>query len=292
MQKLIIQVAINEYVTREQNPLVPMSIQEIAQDATDCANAGASIVHFHPRDPKTGLTRPADVAMYAEIAQRFRAKCDLIYYPTYGSEKRLGDQLTHVYELTTHPIGKLEAHLIGLAPVNLAGYDASKRRFLYDEPYASSFSEFIPFFEFCNKTGLKPFLIAYELGHIRAALRYREMGLLRDPLVLHLRFSDAHSFGPLPNADGIRSYLSVVPKGVPVQWFTQVYGAPHYPMNRLAIQMGGHARIGIGELAREPKSPRSNARIVESIVKQARRDGREIASTAEARKLLGMKTPS
>ncbi len=82
MQKLIIQVALNEYVTREQNPLVPMSVQEIAQDAIDCANAGASIVHPHPRDPKTHLTRPSDVPMYVDIAQRIRAKCDLIYYPT------------------------------------------------------------------------------------------------------------------------------------------------------------------------------------------------------------------
>ncbi len=289
MQKLIIQVALNEYVTREQNPLVPMSVQEIAQDAIDCANAGASIVHPHPRDPKTHLTRPSDVPMYVDIAQRIRAKCDLIYYPTYGSEKRLAEQLAHVRELTAHPVGRLEAHLIGLAPVNMASYDPKKRQFLYDEPFVSPYAEFIPFFEFCNKTGLKPFLIVYELGHVRAALRYRDMGLLSDPLVLHLRFSDTQTFGPLPSADGIKAYLGVVPKGVPVQWFVQVYGASHYPMNRLAIEMGGHARVGIGEMGWRNGAPERNAKIVERIVKLARKAGREIATTAEARKMLGMK---
>jgi uncharacterized protein (DUF849 family) len=112
---------------------------------------------------------------------------------------------------------------------------------------------------------------------------------LRDPLVLHFRFSDTQSFGPLPNAAGIRSYLSVVPKGVPLQWFVQVYGAPHYPMNILAIEMGGHARVGIGELGQKSGAPESNARIVERIVKLARKAGREIATTGEARTMLGIK---
>ena len=50
MDKLIIEVAINEFASRESNPHIPYTATECAEEALRCAEAGASIVHLHARD--------------------------------------------------------------------------------------------------------------------------------------------------------------------------------------------------------------------------------------------------
>ena len=57
MDKLIIKVAINEWVMKEVNPNVPYGPDEIAAEIVRCVDAGASVFHFHARDPKTGERR-------------------------------------------------------------------------------------------------------------------------------------------------------------------------------------------------------------------------------------------
>ena len=54
MRKLMIEAAINELASKEQNPNVPYGPEEVARDAIACAKAGATIVHFHARDADTG----------------------------------------------------------------------------------------------------------------------------------------------------------------------------------------------------------------------------------------------
>ena len=288
MDKLIIQVALNEYTTRVQNPHVPLSPEEIARDAYACYNAGASVVHFHPRDPKTHLTSASDTASYIETLQLIRAKCDMVFYPTYDGALPVERQQDHVRQLTQDQRSRLEVHLIAIGAYLPATYDATKRQFLRDQTFTYRHTDFVPFFEFCNQSGLKPFLIVKEVGHVRHTLLYREIGLLKDPIVCHLRFPDTETFGPPPNADGIRAYLSAVPAGVPFHWFTQVYGRPHYRMNALAIAMGGHARTGIGEVVIDPAGPEPNAKMVERIASMAKAIGRDIATPDEARRMLGV----
>ena len=54
MQKLVVEVRINEGTTKGENPHVPYSPEEIADQAIDCWRQGASVVHYHARAPKTG----------------------------------------------------------------------------------------------------------------------------------------------------------------------------------------------------------------------------------------------
>jgi 3-keto-5-aminohexanoate cleavage enzyme len=62
MDPLIIEAAINELTQRGENPNVPLSVDEVVADALTCAVAGASIVHFHARDPVTGEQRWLDTS--------------------------------------------------------------------------------------------------------------------------------------------------------------------------------------------------------------------------------------
>ena len=287
MDKLIISVAMNEYTTREQNPHVPITPEEIANDAYACYNAGASIVHFHPRDPETTVTRATDVVMYEDIASRIRDQCDLIWYPTYDG-LRTDDGLGHVYELNRSGKGRLESHLIAVGAFNPTAYDFSSGQWVNDNAGGFRHATIEPFFRYAVDTGLKPILIVYELGNIKSTLLFRKLGLLRDPVAYSLRFSEDQTFGPEPNAEGVKAYVSVIPKDVPHLWFVQVYGGPHHLMNQLAVSMGGHARTGTGELAQGPDGPEPNARMVERIAAMAKAIGRDVATTAEARAMLGM----
>src|SRR5262245_15450835 len=84
IEPLIIEVRVNEWALRDRNIHIPYAPAEIAQDARECRHRGASIIHFHARDPQTGAPS-ADPAAYAEIVHRIRDSkdsSDLILAPT------------------------------------------------------------------------------------------------------------------------------------------------------------------------------------------------------------------
>ena len=63
MDEVVVEVRVNEYTMRDKNPHVPWSPDEIAADAASCVEAGASIIHYHARDPVTGAPS-TDVELY------------------------------------------------------------------------------------------------------------------------------------------------------------------------------------------------------------------------------------
>ena len=78
MEKLIITAAITgSRITRETTPHIPITPEEIAQSAVECWKAGASVVHIHVRDPKTGQGTQ-DVNLFRQVVEPLREKTDLI----------------------------------------------------------------------------------------------------------------------------------------------------------------------------------------------------------------------
>ncbi|MFD2500225.1 3-keto-5-aminohexanoate cleavage protein [Rhizorhabdus histidinilytica] len=88
-KKVIIEVALNETVMRCENPHVPLTPEEIAEDAYQCYREGASIIHFHNRVPDKPDDGTYDSSLagsaehYADTMRLIRARCDVIPYPTY-----------------------------------------------------------------------------------------------------------------------------------------------------------------------------------------------------------------
>ncbi|RYE50405.1 MAG: hypothetical protein EOP21_03910, partial [Hyphomicrobiales bacterium] len=138
-----------------------------------------------------------------------------------------------------------------------------------------------------------------EPGHIRHIYHYQDLGLVPDPVVVHLNFSDGPPFGPIPGVKGIQSFLDAVPPGKrPFQWFIHNFSnnfnsaastpESHRMLNLLAIAMGGHVRTGIGDLPRWDGETLTNAQMVACFARIAREMGREIATPQEAREILGL----
>ncbi len=78
MEKLIISVGITgSRITRQQTSYIPITPEEIARSGIEAWRAGASILHIHVRDPKTGLGTQ-DPAIFKEVVDRIRSETDAI----------------------------------------------------------------------------------------------------------------------------------------------------------------------------------------------------------------------
>jgi uncharacterized protein (DUF849 family) len=196
--------------------------------------------------------------------------------------------LAHVRELAKAPGRVAEMYLQGIGAWSLAAWDAKQGAFVRDNGYVVGHNALMPFLRHSLEHRMKVVMMAHELGHARSILMLQDAGLLGQKLVVQLNFSDGAAYGPMPNATGLRAYLDMFPSGREVQWFVQTPGAAHHTMNALALAMGGHPRIGIGDGAPEKRGPLSNPQLVERAVAQARAVGREVATPAEARAIMGM----
>lgn len=290
MERLIIEAAINEAVSKEQNPNAPYGPEEIAADAIACAKAGASIVHFHARDPVTGEQRWTDAGLYAQAMLLIQRECDAILYPTYSARLPVSERYRHVEALGRERAVRFEMGTIDLGAVNMASYDQVARRSGPEYVYNNLHSDVVQFLELAKEIGIIYNLGIREPGHLRHALAYHQMGLVREPLILKFFFTDNHPYGLPPTVRGLQAYLDMIPEGVPHVWFIQSYGPSHVMMESLAIAMGGHVRTGIGDNPRLDGRQMTSAEQVERFVGIARRLGREVATPAEARKMLGFRT--
>ncbi|MBI3743790.1 MAG: 3-keto-5-aminohexanoate cleavage protein [Chloroflexi bacterium] len=288
MQKLIIEAAINEATSKDLNPNIPYGPEEIARDAVECAKAGASIIHFHARDPQSGDQRWIDADLYAESYRLIQRECAAILYPTYSASLPMKERHSHVAALGRDKSVRFEMATIDLGAVNMASFDPKTKQWGRDFVYNNPHSEVMEFFRMAKDLDISYNLGIREPGHLRHALAYYEMGILREPLNIKFFFTDKHPYGLPPTVRGLQAYLEMLPPGLPHAWFIQSYGETHALMEALAITMGGHVRTGIGDNARMDGKAVTSAKQVERFATISRKFGREVATPAEARMMLGI----
>jgi 3-keto-5-aminohexanoate cleavage enzyme len=309
MDKLIIEVALNETVTRADNRHVPLTADEVAADAVRCMDAGASIVHFHPRDPNAApgtidAGRVDDTAFYRDAMIAMKRHGDVLPYPSYPYQTMVGhgdsDVLfPHVRDLRADPEARLETFVYFVGAANLGWWHPEENRFVSDKANFTLHEEAVSFLSWCREAGFRTQFGVREPGHIRHIYHYQDMGLVPDPVAVHLNFADTAPFGPIPGARGIQAFLDAVPEGrAPLVWFIHNFSnnlnshanspESHRMLNLLAIAMGGHVRTGIGDLPRWDGETLTNAQMVERFARIAREMGREVATADEARAILGI----
>lgn len=282
MDKLIIEASINESVSKADNPNIPYGPEEGARDAIACAKAGAAILHYHARDQQTGENlweQGADT--YRTCYRLIREECpNAIVYPT--QRGYTPDKVTHLFELARDPEEGLELATVDVFPTG--GFTRDDSSVMVG-----------------LMTELRRHHVAYsigvrDIGHMRHVARYHELGLVGDTLILKIFWNEV-SIGPPPGLRGLQMYLDMVPPGVNLVWFNTVYGGSpeHDTLRRtsmLAAATGGHIRTGIGENpmldGRRGTKGYTNVEQVEMAVELAHLAGREVATPAEARAILGM----
>jgi 3-keto-5-aminohexanoate cleavage enzyme len=272
MEKLIITVGITgSRITRQQTPYIPITPQEIAQSGIEAWKAGASILHIHVRDPKTELGTQ-DHSIFKEVVDRIRSETDAILcLTTSGIPGRNLQFEERLVPLSFNP--------------ELVSFDAGSinmRENVFLNP-----PEFL---EMLAKAtlgmGIKPELEVFEVGMVEICNRFLEKGLFKPPL--HFQFVLGVLGGMPATAKSILHLSEILPQGS--TWSVIGIGPGQLPMAMMALAMGGHVRVGLEDNIYYAKGilAKTNAQLVERVVRIAKEFGRNIATPQESRKILNL----
>lgn len=270
MEKLIITAALTgAEVTRDQQPNLPLTPEEIANDAYACYQAGASIVHVHARDGEGNPTQ--DMEVYREIKEKIEAKCNIIFQPSTGGA------VWHTPEQRLQPVELAPE----MATLSCGTCNFGPDVFMNSEEYMIKFATRM------KEVGLKPEIEVFERGMIENAKALVKKGLLQEPL--HVDFVLGVPGACPGTPEDLMYMVNQLPKGW--TWTVAGIGRSELPLAVMAIILGGHVRVGFEDNVYYAKGQlaKSNAELVERIVRIAKEMGREVATPDEARAILGLK---
>jgi uncharacterized protein (DUF849 family) len=284
----IIEVAVNGVTKKARNPLAPETPEEIAQQAIESIDAGASIVHMHTS--QGGLPFAQAAELYAKSLRIMRAeRPDAVLYPTMGSGSSIAERYDHHRLLVDE--GLIDMGVIDPGSVNLAGSTP-------DGPptgeyvYANSPADIKYMMELCADTGIGPSFAIYEPGFLRMVLLYEATGHLPARSLTKFYFSGGGYFGgglptfsAPPIVEALDLYCAML-RGVDLPWGSTVLGGSilDTPIARLTVERGGHLRVGLEDFGDGP----GNVAQVQRAVALCEEVGRPVATNAQARQILGM----
>jgi len=296
MPPVIVCVACNGGVQgKEYNENLPESADEIADSVYGAYEAGATLVHIHARDPERLSSGARRTEIWYEVNRKVRERCpDIIINNTTGGsmDMTMEERLSC---LDANP----EIASLNLVP-DMSKFAMKERKAPLPDPHpAYEYDDCIPFSyrlvtQFAKemkKRGIKPELETYHPGGAWVIRDLIEQGLLEKPYWIQTVMG--YQTSSFPTVENVVALLREFPQDA--LWLCSAIGIFQLPMTALAILMGGHARVGMEDniyYARGEKL-KSNAQVVERTVRIAHELNREIATPAEARKMLGIsETPS
>ncbi len=294
--KLVIEVRVNEYATRDTSPHVPYGPEEVAKSAVDCWRAGASVVHYHASDPETGAPS-ADVGIYAEVVRRIRQECDLITMPTLGAHimPTPEGRVAHVVEMAKDPVTRPDFIPVDMLTTNMGMYDPERKEFEWaDRVYSNTVDALRYLCETVRAVGVKPAAMMWNVAAVRLTEAFVEMGLYEEPLFCELPlFSDRlMAYGHPGTVKGMQALLEFFPPRANWVWVVNLVGVNSFPVLAGAIECGGHVALGIADYPYAELGFPTNAELVTRIVEMAHSMGREVATATEAREMLGVQSCS
>lgn len=271
MEKLIITAAIcGAEVTKEHNPAVPYTLEEIVREAKSAYDAGASILHLHVRMDDGTPTQSKE--RFQQAYDAIRAVCpDVIIQPSTGGAVGMTD------------LERLQSTEIQPTP-EFATLDCGTLNFGGDEIFINTDNTIMNFAKIMKERGIKPELEVFDKGMIDIAMKVRKKGLLNEPL----HFDFVLGVQMTATLRDLVFMVGSIPAGS--TWTATGIGRSAYDIAAGTIIMGGHVRIGFEDTLylEKGKLAQSNGELVEKVVKLARILGREIATPAEARKILSI----
>jgi 3-keto-5-aminohexanoate cleavage enzyme len=293
----LIEVGLNEAVTKAAHPHVPQTPSECAADARRCAEAGAAVVHWHAVD-EAGEQRLADTELYG-VALDLIDGC-VLAYPSYPTDvpDAVDERLGHCLALRARH--GLELGPVDVATVNLVLWDPGTGALAPLEPVPGYevIRNSLPFVADAlaryRKVGLVPTVAAFDLGSTRTIAALAGAGLLTEPVLCKIFLWGSPAIGPEPSVEALDLHLRQLPGDLDVEWLVVPYGIPDpariEQLGRAALERGGGVRVGIGD---NPIAfaPSDNPRLVELAARWATDAGRPVASAGDLRARLGIDVP-
>ena len=275
MEKLIITAArLGAGTTRAQASTVPLTPDEIAQQVVAAAKAGAAIVHLHARDDegKNTMETQRFVEIYEKSTQACReAGVDVIFNLTSSGGK-------FPYEMRLAHLKLLEPEMCSYDPGSMNWGDSYV--FLNEPAFLRQLSQVV------MEHNIKPELEIFDGGMLYTCLDYIRKGLLKPPC--HFQFVLGVSGGLPGTVDSLAFLLDKLPEGA--TWSATGIGKAHMPVMLASLAAGCTGlRVGLEDNVLMSRGvPATNVSLVERAAALGRLAGREIATAAEAREILGI----
>lgn len=273
--KLIINAAITGMVPKKSDtPHIPISVEEVIEDAIKCCRAGASIVHLHARDDKGEPTYEKEI--YARMIKVIRQECPdlIICATTSGRVHNTLEKRSDVLDLE----GDVKPDMASLTMGSLN----------FPNQASVNTPDMIQGLALKMKEkGIIPEIEIFELGMINATKVFIKKGILTPPFYVNVLL------GSLYSVPGTLFDLAHMVQSLPqdVTWAATGIGKFQLKINTAAILMGGHVRVGLEDNIFYDNDKRilaTNEMLIDRVVRIAAELGREVANPKEAREIVGI----
>jgi 3-keto-5-aminohexanoate cleavage enzyme len=267
---LVITVApVGGELTREQQPHLPISPREVAEDVARCRESGASMVHLHVRDEDGAPTQSRE--RFAEVMDAIRrASPDVIVQTSTGGSVGMTE------EERAQPLDlKPEMATLTTGTVNFG-----------DEVFVNPYPLVERLFVRMRELGIQPEFEAFDTGMVETARRLVEAH--DPPAHLHFDLVLGVPGGMAGTPGAVLHMASILPAGA--SWSATGIGRSHLPVTLTALALGGHVRTGFEDTIYYSRGrlASSNAELIARVARLAREAGREVATPDQAREILGI----
>lgn len=301
MSKVIITCAITGGAhTPSMSPHLPVTPEEIADQSIEAAEAGASIIHLHARDPADG--RPTgDPAIFQRFLQRIKGATDAVVNISTGGggptmpikERTMAAQALRP-EMCSLNMGSINLNLSELAQRDRTWKHDWEKPFLEstkDLVFRNTFADIEWILENIGKGGTRFEFECYDVSHLYTLAYFLERGLVKPPLFVQTVFGLRGSIGAHPEDLMHQKRTADRLFGNDYKWSVLAAGVHQMRLSTMSSLMGANVRVGLedslyinrGELAI------SNAQQVAKIRLILETLGMEIATPDEARQMLDLK---
>jgi uncharacterized protein (DUF849 family) len=302
--KVIITCAVTGAIhTPTMSQYLPLTPDEIVEHSLEAAEAGASILHLHARDPKDGRPTP-DPEVFKQFVPRIAAKTDAVINITTGGSTKMSLDERLAYPLMAKP----EMCSCNMGSMNFSIHPYARRvkekewKYDWEKAYVEGTEDIIfrntfrdikkILLDLGEGCGTKFEFECYDLGHLYNLKFFLDEGLIKPPIFLQSIYGILGGMGGDPeNLVYIRNTADRLIGRENYRF--SILGAGRYQMSLLTVGaiMGGNVRVGLEDslyLGRGQMA-KSNAEQVRKIRRILEELSFEIATPDEARKMLGLK---
>lgn len=255
-------------LSKKDYPYLPTTPEEIAESARDAVEAGATIIHLHVRDEQGKPSQRVD--LFKEVTKKIRQRCEcILQYSTGGA---VGTPLD---ERCAPLILKPDMATLSMGTMNF-GPDI----FENTEKTIRTISQAI------QENRVMPELEIFDYGMMDTVDSFLKKGFI--PEKFHVDFVLGVPGGMSGEIKNLVLLKNRLRHGQ--TWTVAGSGRCQLPLSAHAIAMGGHVRVGIEDniYYRKGELTKSNAQLVDRVVRIAKELDRPIASVEQAKQVLGL----
>jgi uncharacterized protein (DUF849 family) len=298
--KVIVTCAVTGSIhTPSMSPYLPVKASEIEEAAVGAAEAGASIVHLHARDPHNGQPSQ-DPQLFMEFLPSIRRRSNVVINITTGDapnmavEERLQPALQLKPEVASLNMGSMN---FGLYPMLNRFHEFQhdwERPYLEgsrDRVFKNTFSDIQYILESCADNAPRFEIECYDIGHLYTAAHFLDRGIVKGPLLIQSVFGLLGGIGAHP--EDVLQMKRTADRlfGTDYYWSVLGAGKNQMPLAAMSAAMGGNVRVGLEDSLWDGPGTlsRSNADQVKRVVSILHALNLEVATPDETRQMLQLK---